>query len=98
MLAAYNGHADLVRGLLAAGADAGRVNDRGQAPLAGAVFKGYADVVAALVAAGADPHAGTPSAVQTAQMFKQDALLALMTTGAGQEKEKENGAPEAGAS
>lgn len=39
MLAAYHGHAELVRLLLAHGADANRLNDRGQSPLAGAVFK-----------------------------------------------------------
>ncbi|WP_029149968.1 ankyrin repeat domain-containing protein [Microbacterium indicum] len=69
MLAAYNGHAALVAGLLAAGADPNRLNDRGQSPVAGAVFKGAEDVVAALVAAGADLDAGAPSARATAQMF-----------------------------
>lgn len=69
MLAAYSGHAHLVRGLLARGADANRLNDRGQAPVAGAVFKGYDDVVAELIAAGADLDAGTPSARATAEMF-----------------------------
>ena len=43
------------------GATVDRVNDRGQTPLAGAVFKGYADVAAVLVAAGADPDAGSPA-------------------------------------
>ena len=69
MLAAYHGHADLVRGLAERGADVDRANARGQAPLAGAVFKGADDVVAVLVAAGADPDAGSPSARETAQMF-----------------------------
>lgn len=40
MLAAYHGHAGAVRALLARGAEADRINDRGQTPLAGAVFKG----------------------------------------------------------
>src|SRR2546429_8843257 len=40
MLAAYHGHAELVRALLARGADANQANDGGQTPLAGAVFKG----------------------------------------------------------
>ncbi|GJE90650.1 ankyrin repeat domain-containing protein [Phanerochaete sordida] len=95
MLAAYNGHVELVKGLIERGADVDRANDRGQAPLAGAVFKGFDALARLLVAAGADPHAGTPSAVQTARMFGQDALLALMTAraGAGQE----GGAPEGGA-
>jgi ankyrin repeat protein len=39
MLAAYHGHADLVKLLIEHGADPNRVNDRGQSPLAGAVFK-----------------------------------------------------------
>ncbi|MFE7408285.1 ankyrin repeat domain-containing protein [Isoptericola sp. NPDC057559] len=69
MLAAYHGHAGLVRGLAERGADVDRVNARGQSPLAGAVFKGSDDVVAALLAAGADPDAGSPSARDTAQMF-----------------------------
>ena len=36
MLAAYHGHAALVRELAARGADADLANDRGQSPLAGA--------------------------------------------------------------
>lgn len=71
MLAAYHGHAGLVRGLAERGADVDRHNARGQAPLAGAVFKGAHDVVAVLVAAGADPDAGTPSARETAAMFER---------------------------
>lgn len=39
MLAAYHGHAELVKVLLQHGGDANRLNDRGQSPLAGAVFK-----------------------------------------------------------
>lgn len=39
MLAAYHGHADLVKLLIQHGADPNRINDRGQSPLAGAVFK-----------------------------------------------------------
>ena len=39
MLAAYHGHADLVKLLAEHGADPNRQNDRGQSPLAGAVFK-----------------------------------------------------------
>ena len=51
------------------GADVDRVNDRGQAPLADAVFKGEDEVVATLLGLGADPDAGTPSARATAEMF-----------------------------
>ena len=39
MLAAYHGHAELVALLLQHGADVNRLNDKGQSPLAGAVFK-----------------------------------------------------------
>ena len=39
MLAAYHGHADLVKLLMEHGADPNRLNDRGQSPLAGSVFK-----------------------------------------------------------
>ncbi len=78
MLAAYHGHANVVRVLLARGADADRPNDRGQTPLAGAVFKGEEDVIRALVEAGADPEAGRPSALDTARMFERDDLLALL--------------------
>lgn len=47
MLAAYHGHAPLVRLLIQHGADPNALNDRGQSPLAGAVFKGEADVIEA---------------------------------------------------
>ena len=49
MLAAYHGHAATVALLVARGADPDRVNDRGQSPLAGAVFKDEQDVVQALL-------------------------------------------------
>ena len=69
MLGAYHGHAAVVAGLAERGADVNRLNDRGQSPLAGAVFKGEDDVVATLLANGADPDAGSPSARATAEMF-----------------------------
>ncbi|GLX23611.1 ankyrin repeat domain-containing protein [Streptomyces lavendulae] len=77
MLAAYHGHAEAVTVLLERGAEADRANDRGQTPLAGAVFKGEGAVIRALLAGGADPHAGTPSAVDTARMFNKADLLEL---------------------
>lgn len=45
MLAAYYGHADLVKFLIEHGADPNRLNDKRQSPLAGAVFKKLDDVV-----------------------------------------------------
>lgn len=75
MLAAYHGHADLVRELARRGADVDRLNDRGQSPLAGAVFKGEQDVIDALLEHGADPDAGTPTARESAQIFGRPDLF-----------------------
>jgi len=76
MLAAYHGHAATVEALLERGADPGRPNDRGQTPLAGAVFKNEPQIVRALLEAGADPAAGQPSAADTAAMFGNEEFLA----------------------
>jgi ankyrin repeat protein len=78
MLAAYHGHASTVSALLERGADPNRLNDRGQSPLAGAVFKNEPEVVEALLAGGADPTSGQPSALDTARMFGNSELLALL--------------------
>ena len=78
MLAAYHGHADAVSVLVARGADVDVINDRGQTPLAGAVFKGYPDVVTALVAAGADADRGSPTARAAAVFFERPDLAALL--------------------
>ncbi|NNG38129.1 ankyrin repeat domain-containing protein [Flexivirga sp. ID2601S] len=75
MLAAYHGHAGAVKALLERGADANRLNDRGQSPLAGAVFKGEDTIVWLLLDAGADVDAGSPSAAATAEMFGRGDLL-----------------------
>lgn len=75
MLAAYHGHAELVRQLVAAGADVNLLNDRGQSPLAGAIFKKEDTVIDALLAAGADPSAGQPNALDSARMFGREDLL-----------------------
>ncbi|AQA15176.1 MULTISPECIES: ankyrin repeat domain-containing protein [Streptomyces] len=77
MLAAYYGHPAAVSALLERGADPNRVNERGQTPIAGAAFKGEEEVLRVLLAKGADPRAGSPSAVETAQMFGREDLLAL---------------------
>lgn len=70
MLAAYHGHAPLVEALAERGADVNRLNDRGQSPLAGAVFKKSQDVIATLLRYGADVDLGNPSARATAAMFQ----------------------------
>ncbi|KAJ3958281.1 hypothetical protein N0V92_005158 [Colletotrichum tropicale] len=88
MLAAYHGHAALVKLLIQHGADPNRLNDRGQSPLAGAVFKKEDEVIEhqlywydaradaktnkALLEGGADPDYGNPSALACVAMFKQE--------------------------
>lgn len=69
MLSSYHGHAPLVRLLLAHNADPNRLNDRGQSPLAGAVFKDESEVVEALLEGGADPDVGEPSAIEAVELF-----------------------------
>ena len=75
MLASYHGQAAVVDVLIAAGASVDLTNDRGQSPLAGAVFKDENEIVALLVAAGADPDAGSPTARETAAMFGRNSLF-----------------------
>lgn len=87
MLAAYHGHAETVRMLLAKGADPDVLNDRGQSPIAGAVFKGHDEVVEVLFrgvqrengewSKRADVWAGQPNAVDSARMFRKEGYLAL---------------------
>ena len=60
MLAAYHGHATTVTVLAGRGADVDRLNDRGQSPLAGAVFKDEQEVVRALLDAGRRPRRRQP--------------------------------------
>ncbi|KAI0048486.1 ankyrin [Auriscalpium vulgare] len=78
MLAAYSGHADLTRELIARKADPNRLNDAGQSPIAGAVFKGEEAVVRVLAEGGADPRLGKPNAIQTARMFGKAELLEVL--------------------
>src|ERR1700733_9214085 len=68
MLSAYHGHAPLVTLLLQHGADPNRLNDRGQSPLAGAVFKNEREVIHALLAGNADPRIGEPSALDACKV------------------------------
>jgi ankyrin repeat protein len=78
MLAAYNGQPSTVQLLTGRGADVNRLNDRGQSPIAGAVFKAEPEIVRTLLAAGADPAAGSPNALDTARMFEQTDLITLL--------------------
>jgi len=86
MLAAYHGHEDTVRILLSKSADPNVLNDRGQSVIAGAVFKGYEGVVRLLFEGGADIRRGQPSAVDSARMFKQEAMLELFGVEEGGER------------
>lgn len=72
MLSSYHNHPQLVHELLRRGADPSILNDKGQSPLAGAVFKGHTEIVKLLVEEGkADIRAGKPDAVSIAAMFKR---------------------------
>ena len=84
MLAAYHGHAELATALARAGADVNLLNDRGQSPLAGAIFKKEDAVIDALLSAHADPAAGQPSALDSARMFGRDDLLPRLESEAGE--------------
>ncbi|HYP95997.1 MAG TPA: ankyrin repeat domain-containing protein [Mycobacterium sp.] len=74
MLASYYGHESAVAALVERGADVDRRNNRGQTPLAGAVFKNETTIMELLLRAGADPLAGSPSALETARFFGKDGL------------------------
>jgi ankyrin repeat protein len=74
MLASYYGHESAVAALIARGADVDRHNNRGQTPLAGAVFKNDTTIMELLVGADADPLAGSPSALETARFFGKGQL------------------------
>jgi ankyrin repeat protein len=74
MLTSYYGHESAVAALIARGADVDRHNNRGQTPLAGAVFNNDATIIQLLLSADADPLAGSPSALETARHFGRDHL------------------------
>jgi ankyrin repeat protein len=78
ILAAYHLQADVVRALLARGADHARVNDRGQTALAAAAFRQHQGIVSDLLDAGADPDLGPRSAVAIATFFDLPEMLALL--------------------
>lgn len=83
MLAARHGHADVVAGLAARGADLDRRNDHGRTPLAEAVVGGSEEVVDVLVEAGADPDAGRPTARAVARAVDQDGMAARLDASEG---------------
>src|SRR6201991_5245997 len=72
MLASYYGHESAVAALIARGANVDRHNNRGQTPLAGAVFKNDTTIIELLLSADADPLAGSPSPLETAWFFERE--------------------------
>ena len=77
MLASYHGNLETVNMLLEKGADTNVLNERGQSPIAGAVFKGYDEIVRAMVEKSADLRAGQPNAIDSARMFKREECLRM---------------------
>ncbi|KXT14076.1 hypothetical protein AC579_788 [Pseudocercospora musae] len=77
MLAAYHGHLETSKMLVAKSADLDILNDRGQSIVAGAVFKGNEEIVKLLAESGADLAAGQPNAVEAARMFNRSGMLRL---------------------
>ena len=78
MLASYYGHESAVAALVERGADVDRRNNRGQTPLAGAVFKNEMSIMELLLRADADPLAGAPSALETARFFGKVEVARLL--------------------
>lgn len=69
ILAAYDGHAELVEGLAERGANINVLNDNQHSAVAGALFKGHDDVVGVLVRRGADLDLGHPCGREVAEHF-----------------------------
>lgn len=78
ILATYNNHVSLVRGLLARDADVHRVNDRGQSALTCAVFLQNEESVTLLLDAGADPRHAGQNAYAVTEMFDLPAMRELL--------------------
>ena len=91
MLSTYHGHAPLTRLLLSHGADPSRLNDRGQSPLAGAVFKNESELVDILLDAGADVDAGRPSAWEAVELFRKTEEYGEKFQRARQRRQEERG-------
>ena len=80
ILAAYHGHAAVVRLLLEAGADPELANDRGQTALGAAAFQGSSEIVRTLLARGAcvDSPPGGRTAFMIAAMFNRVEIMQLL--------------------
>lgn len=78
ILAAYNGHDDIVSGLIERKADLNRLNDKGQGALTCAVFRKNEPLVRQLLSSGADPLLGSQNALAVAKMFELPELAAVI--------------------
>ncbi|GAA5228850.1 ankyrin repeat domain-containing protein [Paeniglutamicibacter antarcticus] len=78
ILAAYNGHDDIVSGLIERKTDLNRLNDKGQGALTCAVFRKNEPLVRQLLSKGADPHLGSQNALAVAKMFELPELAAVI--------------------
>ncbi|WP_022873634.1 ankyrin repeat domain-containing protein [Nesterenkonia alba] len=78
ILAVYNDHTDLARGLMERGADIHRVNDRGQTALGCAVFRQNTEATELLLHAGADPTLGRQSAYNVVEVFGLEQMRSLL--------------------
>lgn len=78
ILAVYNDHTELAKGLLTRGADVDRINDQGQTALGCAVFRQNEAATTALLDAGADPRLGRQSAYAVAEIFGLDSMRAVL--------------------
>ena len=78
ILAAYNDHAELVRGLLEREAETDRMNDRGQTALSCAVFRQNEEITAALLQGGADAHLGPQNPYAVIEMFGLENMRAVV--------------------
>jgi len=79
MLASFHGHSDIVRELLARGADVNITDDDGANALFGAVTRGKLDVVQQLTSHGANPNVMSQEAGMTPLMMaSQDGALEIV--------------------
>jgi ankyrin repeat protein len=79
ILAAYNGHHQIVAGLLERGADVNRLNDKGQGALTCAVFRRNEALTRLLLENGADPQLGAQNAIAVTEMFDLPELKAVLS-------------------
>ena len=94
-LAAKNGHLDIVRLLLEAGADMDAARQNGATALQQAAWNGYLNVVRFLLEAGADKDAarqdGTTAVIGAAQNGHLDVVRLLLEAGADKDAANQDG-------